>query len=193
MGQSLAAAHGLGTCVERLLSQQPLAARDARGPVMRSYTRDLGSWLASTRPHIAIVSGQDMTRHVLAAMRRYRVGSMRELGTYDASKRFVTVEHWWGHGKHGQLLPLTEDGPSPQTVFVPVLDLGIFLSESYKGRPLPNGYWTQWTSELIKLAQSYFKPRPTYDEMIPSVVRRKLEKPRPETPEEALIRDSLGF
>lgn len=189
---SVATAHGLGKCEERLLSQLPLSSHDARGPALRAHTKDLGNWLNQHRPHICIVSGSDLTRHVLAAMRRYRTGSLSALSGYSATDRFVTVDHRWAGN---QLVNEQPDSPSACTTFIPVLDLGVFLSETYKGRALPDGYWTQWTASLIQLASGFFRGRSAIalDAKVPLKVRRELERTRVETPFDAMIRDNLGF
>lgn len=186
----IATTHGLGSVVELYLAEQEIAARDARGSAIRAYARDLGAKLNKLRPRLLIVSGSDLNRHLLAALRKYKVSKcdLTILSSYSSADRFESVDFRW---KSPALVVVrSPDDPDVMTTIVPCLDLGLWLRTSHRGRPIPFCYWTDFITGLIRLVH---QPRLNRDEK----ARRLASLARPMDEKaavvDAIIRDNMNY
>ena len=156
---------------------------------MRSFCRSLGDWLYANKPSYVIVSGIDLNRHVLTALRRYKTRPLTLLNTYTADDRFATVTHAWEDARVFQIYE--PDAPSSTTTLIPCVTLDLYLKESHKGRLLPAGYWPDWTTSLINHVHK--KARIGLDRGVASKVRAVLDKDKPEEPWKALLKDMMNL
>lgn len=186
----IATAHGLGSVVELYLAEQEIAARDARGPAIRAYARDLGAKLNKLRPRLLIVSGSDLNRHLLVALRKYKVAKcdLSILSSYSSADRFESVDFRWK--SPALVITRSPDDPDVVTTIVPCLDLGLWMRTSHRGRTIPFCYWTDFNVGLIRLVHQPRLDRDSKARRLASLARPMNEK---EAMVDAIIRDSMNY
>ena len=186
----IATTHGLGSVVEYYLAEQEIAARDARGPAIRAYARDLGVKLNKLRPRYLIVSGSDLNRHLLAALRKYRFAKcdLSILTSYSSADRFESVDFRWRSS--AVVISRSPDDPDVVTTIVPCLDLGLWMKTHHRGKPIPFCYWTDFVVGFTRLVHQPRLDKDAKAARLAFLARPMSEK---EAVVDAIIRDNQNF